>query len=303
MRLGVLLTGGGGRIGRRLVSRLLSNGHGVVALDRAHEGYPDNSGVISIKGDLTDERACDISFSALSDLEADRKAVVHLAAIGSVMSARSNPAAAVRDNIVATSNILSATARHDVKRFVIASSSLVYGRYGPKPLKENLKPAPDSVYAATKLASESIARGFAADYGMSCEIARLSNVYGPDSPEGTVVGRIIHQIRRGHEIQIESRTPVRDFIFVDDAAEALYRLLTVTDRKGCWITNVSSGVGTSIGALIDMALSIVGRPTIQGRVEEKTRDCLILSSELLRRRTGWSPEYSLHDGLSACLKK
>jgi UDP-glucose 4-epimerase len=302
LKFSVLVTGAGGMIGRCLIPVLTSNGHNVVAVVRKPCEYeslkmPD---VYIIEGDLKDENICNKAMETISHNKADWKAVVHLAGIKDVAFSKLNPVSLVSNNVSVTAKLLFAATTYKIKRFVFASTTLVYGRQDVEPVTETCMPFPRSIYAATKLAAEALVSGFAAEHEMSSEIARISNIYGPESPENTVVGKVISQIRRGDKVEVLSRTPVRDFVFINDVIESLYRLLITTVTPGCKITNISSGTGTSIGKIVDTALQIAGiRPNILD--EQNTDDRLVFSNELLKIRTGWSPRRSIHEGLSLCL--
>jgi nucleoside-diphosphate-sugar epimerase len=298
----VLITGAAGIIGRRLVSRLVERGYGIIALIRETALDLNLPSARLLKGDLNNTEFCNDALAALCDLPGDNKAVIHLAGVGSATIAMRDPVLAVSDNVMLTTRILSASASHGVKRFVYVSTGMVYGRRGPEPILEAIAPVPESIYAASKLAAEVIVQGFTREFGMSSEIARLSNVFGPESPENTVVGRIIAQIRRGKNVEVMSPAPVRDFIFIDDVVEALCRLLSVTNEPGCVITNVSSCIGISIGELVAVALEISGRNHAKMAEVKTSNDCIVLSNKLMVERLGWRPSHSLSEGMKVSTK-
>lgn len=287
-------------IGRRLGPALASAGHHVVASIRKRSGPPPAFASRVVLGDLTDRDVCMEAMNMLRTEPPSRRAIVHLAGVGSVALAKFDSDAVFTGNVEVTKRVLEAAQVYEVARVVFASTGLVYGTKYLEPVSETMMPNPESIYAATKLAAEALIQGYASDWNMSGELVRLGNVYGPDSPETTVVGRILGQIRSGKPASVWSRAPVRDFIFIDDVVEAFCRLLTITDEPGCQITNVSSGVGTSIGALADTAEGLAGR-LANRQTSEESQDRLILSNEKLLARTGWRPGRSVADGLASCL--
>lgn len=141
------------------------------------------------------------------------------------------------------------------------------------------------------------------DCGLSCTIIRLGNIYGPESPENTVVGRILRQIQEKQEVQVHSLSPVRDFIHVDDVVTGIIRLLRLTDGSGCRVVNLSTGIGTSIAELVRTALIVAGRAP-QNPVPhlEPTEDVLVLSNERLEALTGWKPTRTLMEGLRESIR-
>ena len=297
----IIVTGAMGMIGRRLVPFLLSKGHNVVASDRTFDAGLQLPASRIVIGDLNDADVCEAAITATNGDKNGSKAIVHLAGTGSVTDAKSDPLATINNNIVLIGKVLSAALKHNVRRFIFISSSLVYGRGGREPVEESVLPGPVSLYGATKLAAESLVQGFAAEFNLSCEIARLSNVYGRDNPANTVIGRILQQIRQKQKIEVLSREPVRDFIFIDDVVSAIYQLLTVTDQPGCIISNISSGVGTSIGEVVDIAKSIAEMKPNPSKSYPSTDDSLVLSNKFMKQRTGWRPLVSISDGFLKCL--
>ena len=134
------------------------------------------------------------------------------------------------------------------------------------------------------------------------EILRIANVFSAESPLTTVSGRILSQLRQGGPITVASRKPVRDFIYVADVVLAICALLESTASAGCRVTNISTGIGVSVGQFVDTAIAAAGSSApVMPSLTEAEGDCLILSNELIHSRTGWNPRYSLLEGLKCCL--
>lgn len=297
--LNVLITGATGQIGRRLVPALLAHGHRVVASYRkpvVREGHG-----FSVIGDLNELRVREEAFSQLTRGGTKNCAVIHLAGLADAGRAREERKEAFRSNTCLTMQLLDACVVFGVRQFLLASTGLVYPTLGLAPRREDALVAPHTVYAATKLAAEFVVQGYAREWSMSCEIFRLSNVYGPDSPENTVVGRILGQLRRGEPVAVMAREPVRDFIYVDDAVEAIRSLLEDNAGPGCRLVNISSGKGVSIGELADIAGALAQGETSPKAIYPEVEDCLVLSNEVLQKRVGWKPRFSLAEGLRASL--
>jgi UDP-glucose 4-epimerase len=295
---GVLVTGANGMIGKHLIPALMNKGHEIIPVD-IQFGTENWENILI--GDLLDDEFLNIVLTKLLSLKCNKKAVIHLAGISNVTEAKKDPILLAKINTLLTVKILSSVQSYGIDRFLFPSTGLVYGSGKENPITEDDFTAPGSVYAASKLAAECFIQGFASEKNLSCEIFRLSNVFASDSSEATVVGRIINQIRKGMDINVATRVPIRDFIFIDDVVEAICRLLVVTSQPGCSITNVSTGVGTSIGKLVDFAYEISNKIIINTLDDEKTRDCFVLSNALLYKRTGWKPLFSVNDGLRAIL--
>jgi UDP-glucose 4-epimerase len=297
--IAVLVTGAGGLIGNRLVPNLLSRGHRVVAT--ARRNISPVSGCKVVVGDLLETRVRQDAIATLLHGDERRLAIVHLAAMSDAAQARGNRGQAFATNTLLVEQLLADCADHGIRCFLMASTGLVYATRGMEPLTEDSPTFPRSLYSATKLAAEMMVRGYACDFGLRGEILRFSNVYGPTSPENTVMGRILNQLRRGGRVSVDSREPVRDFIYVDDAVDAVSRLLETEVESGTYATNVSTGEGTSIGDLADRASAVAVGSTYSPRKSCPAEDALVLSNRMLRERISWQPQFSLMDGLTACL--
>ncbi|MGH7831453.1 MAG: NAD-dependent epimerase/dehydratase family protein [Candidatus Binatia bacterium] len=296
----VLVTGAGGFLGRRLVSALADRDISVVAAGRQIPSEVEMVSDIAIRGDLADRGVVRKALEALTEksLPDPSRAAIHLAAAANAQTFTEESPKVFEENVVRTFELLEECRRAGVRRFVFPSTGLVYGRGGSEPFTEESLPKPGSFYAATKFAAEALVRGFAADYGFSCDIVRLSNVYGPQSGENTVVGRILRQIRHGKNIQVCALSPVRDFIYVDDAASGFVRLFRAGAEPGYRVFNLSTGVGTSIRELARTAAMVAGRPVMDPDSPSETdADSVILSNDRLAARTAWKPAWTLVEGL------
>lgn len=296
----VIVTGAGGMIGRRLVPILAARGIHVTAVSRKQPTWPQHPLVTAAQADLLAEGSCEEVFDAAERAGGNVQAVLHLAGMSSAIEARSRLEDAVRINTLLTARLLDVVQRRGCHRFILASTGAVYSNVGRMPAQEEDLPLPGSLYSASKLAAEALCQGGAREWGLSCEIARISNVYGPDSPEHTVIGRLLGQARRGVPLKLAVSHPIRDFIHVDDVAEGLSRLLTVSAGRSCRVTNLSTGEGTNVGTLIAMVAAITSLP---GEIEASSGtvepDVLVLSNRRLYELTGWLPSRTVASGLES----
>ncbi len=178
---------------------------------------------------------------------------------------------------------------------------MVYGNRGFQPVTEDAAPSPSSIYAATKLAAEVLVEGYAADSGFACDIVRLSNVYGADSPESTVAGTVIRQAREGRRIQVRSLSQVRDFIYVDDVIQGFMALLQTGGESGCRVVNLSSGVGISIADLVRAVLQASGLPSDGVPPVDQCDEAIVLANGRMVATTGWRPTHTLLEGLRSSI--
>ena len=300
MPLNILVTGAGGIIGRRLLPLLQAIGHKVISTGRHLP--QDLPSVATINGDLLDAAVRARAFALLRDCGEHESAIIHLAAESNVAIASAGHGAVFNTNVLLTRLMLETAATENISRFLFASTGYVYGKSGIAPIPEDQVPRPQWIYSATKLAAEALVQGYSTECGITGTILRMSNVYGPDSPDSTVVGHILSQLQKRKTVNLASRTPVRDFIFIDDVTECICALLELPATAVEDIFNISTGIGTSAGALADIATAMTSGATFRAEsLDPNNKDCLILSNERVRERTGWAPRHSIADGLRLCL--
>lgn len=299
----ILVTGAGGMIGRRLVTTLANHGHKVIAASRRRLRRPH--GILNPVGDLADASYRRKLFQHLSQSEGQSRVVVHLAAQNLIGQTPQQFKSAYQANVALTEALLEGSARTACDRFVFSSSGLVYGTRSRLPRTELASTmwAP-TFYAATKLAAEKLVQAWAGVTGMHCEILRLSNVFGPESSEATVVGRILAQARKRLPIEVATLVPVRDFVFVDEVTDGIARLIATPSDNPVVISNLGTGVGTSIAQLARTVARLAGVPvtSVDDSFTTRSTDCLILNAGGIRKRLGWAPRSDLDAQLRACIE-
>ena len=305
----VCVTGGRGALGRHLIRRLLAGGARlIVALDRRPATSQDSVSKVSpvehFTGNILDPAELDRAL-------VDCTVVFHLAALIHVGRSQTEPLRYFEVNSLGTAHVLEACRRLGIQRVVYTSTSYVYGPPRQLPVTEDHPTMPVSVYAASKLAGEAVIQGYAANYELSCDIARLSNLYGASFGAETVIGRALRQVVSGEPIALRNLEPVRDFIHADDVVEALVRLAAAgDDRSGCRIVNVSTNQGVSVREMAQALANIAveqgwGYPEIvqTGDSRDELVPRLILDNSRLRELTGWMPRITLQQGLRVALQE
>ena len=263
----VLVTGAAGFVGLNLVRRFAAAGDHVDALarrrpDPVSEGFT-GSGPGAVEwhlGDVTDRAGCDALVEALRP-----DAIVHAAAVTFTGPQEAADPARVFDvNAGGTVNVLEAARRHGVGTFVYVSSSGLYGANPPLPaLDETARMNPGNLYAVSKIASEHLCARYAELTGMRVRVGRLGTAYGP--MERTTGSRTnlsgVQQVIRLAEtldrpVRVAGAEIARDFVHVDDVAEAFYQLTVVPEARHV-IYNVGAGrsdpLAVALDALADVA--------------------------------------------------
>ena len=302
----VLVVGGAGYIGSHTVQALVGLGHEVRVFDNLLVGHraavPEGS---LIEGDLAD----------LATLEKVLKrheieAVMHFAAHASVPESMAEPAKYYRNNIVGTLNLLDAMRAAGTRKIVFSSTAAVYGLPEHSPISEETPKAPINPYGFTKLVIERTLADYANAYGLGYAVLRYFNASGASadasigedhSPESHLIP-IILQVALGQRENIsitgtDYPTPdgscIRDFIHVEDLADAHCRVLDRIEPGKGLTYNVGTGRGYSVREVVEAARTVTGRPIEAVERPRRAGDPpeLVASADALRRDLGWSPRY------------
>ena len=296
-----LITGGAGFIGSHTVERFLEEGWEVVVLDNLRTGRRDNISHIAEKIEFHTGSVEDRNL--LGALMEGVDAVVHLAAVPSVVESFAYPLETAEINVKGTLAVLEAARLEDVESVVFSSSSAVYGDGHPLPLKEDLAPRPLSNYAVTKVAGEHFMKVYSEIYGIKTVSLRYFNVYGPrqnpESEYAAVIPKFIGALLRGEAPVIYGDgKQTRDFIYVKDVAEVNY-LSTIKDIPGGEVINVASGKPKEIVELLKVVEGVLGKalppryePPRPGDIRHS-----LASVEKMKRSLGFTPRYTLREGI------
>jgi UDP-glucose 4-epimerase len=300
----VLVTGGAGFIGSYSVEALLATGAKVRVLDNFCTGrkqnLPSHPNLEVCVGDVRHEKEVRGAMEGITH-------VLHLAAQVSVQASIDNPLDSCSTNILGFVNVLEAARRHQVTRFVYASSAAVYGTPTQMPLAEHVPPKPISPYGLDKWVNEQYASLFSDLYGLRCFGLRYFNVYGPrqdpQSPYAGVISKFLGCIREQRPLRVfGDGQQSRDFIFVKDVA-ALNLVALTNDVRG--VCNVGTGARVSLLQLVDALSACVGKPL--ALVHDPAQDGDIPHSQAcvkrLQRSLGQFTLTDLRNGLATMMKE
>jgi UDP-glucuronate 4-epimerase len=290
----VVVTGGLGFIGSRLCAALLSEGRSVVCVDDLRGPYAPSAGRAAARR-LSRLGAQLIEADAGTAVLPQADAVVHLAALPGVRTNRA-PGAIRRANTLLTKHLLASAARAGA-RFVLASTSSVYGNARILPTPEETPPAPLNDYAASKVAAEQAVRA-AARAGVAALGVRLFTVYGPGQRPDMAFARWIEALAHGRPLHwCAPRGAARDFTYVDDAVDGLMAALD-HGRAGA-LYNVSGGRPVPLARALALLEEITGRRSRLRRVSASGREAQLTSGCGLRAagEIGYHPRVDLATGL------
>ncbi|MCF8150175.1 MAG: NAD(P)-dependent oxidoreductase [Sulfuritalea sp.] len=225
----VVITGGAGFIGRESVRKLVTAGYDVVCFDLAeqinrHRPYLDKLATLGklklVPGSLLDR-------NAVRQAVDGSEVVLHLAAMLGVKKTEDNKLSCIEININGTDNVLNAAVSHGVKKFVLASSSEVYGEPSRNPIRETDNTQGKTVYAVTKLAGEELVKGYHQRYpSMDYTIVRFFNTYGEGQVAQFVLCKFVREVMEGRNpVVYGDGNQVRSYGHVDDVVEGVKRII------------------------------------------------------------------------------
>jgi UDP-glucose 4-epimerase len=296
-----LVSGGAGFIGSHIATALCARGDQVRVLDNFGTGNRANLAHLEgrvevIEGDILNPQDC-------ARATAGVRWVFHEAALASVPRSVAEPLLSHAHCATGTLNLLDASRRAGVERFVYAASSSCYGDQPTAAKRESDSPAPLSPYAAAKLAGEMYCQAFAASYGLSTVCLRYFNVYGPrQDPAGeysAVIPKFVTRMLAGQRpIVFGSGRQSRDFVYVGDVA-AVNLLAAQAEGVQGEVFNVGCGRQVDLLDLIDAingALGISLEPDFQ---PPRAGDVMESQADITRARTrlGYAPQVDLPTGL------
>lgn len=295
----VVVLGGGGFLGVNLSQALLRAGHEVCCFGRSMPFHRALADCHCIQGDFRDE-------SAVSQAIHGAELVFHLVSGSTPQTANADMVADIGNNLIPTIRLLEACVAEGVRKVVFVSSGgTVYGRVRSVPIQEDAPVEPITAYGVTKVAIEKYLGIFEYLHGLDYRVVRLANPYGPyqRSAKGQgVIAAFIERVLDGRPLEIwGDGNVVRDYLFVDDAAEAL--IAAAHDTSSHRVFNIGSGTGhslndlvTELEALLGQQLPVQYRP---GRPVDVPVN--VLSIERARGVLGWLPRTGLRPGLEATL--
>ncbi len=300
-----LVTGCAGFIASKVVELLLDAGHEVVGVDNLNDAYDPRlkqwrlarleprPGFSFHALDITDREALERLFAG-----EEFSAVLNLAARAGVRPSVANPWIYFQANADGTLNLLDLCRRHEVKKFVLASTSSLYGGHNPVPYREDTDTnRPLSPYAASKKAAEAIAYTYHHLHGLDVTVFRYFTVYGPAGRPDMSVFRFVRRIAEGEPITVfGDGSQERDFTFVDDIARGTVAGLA---PLGYEVMNLGGDRPVRLSDIVDKIAALLGKaPIIQYRPAHPADVPATWADISKARQTlGWSPAVNVEEGL------
>jgi UDP-glucose 4-epimerase len=300
----LLVTGGAGYIGSIVARLLIANGHQIVVLDNLERGHREAvpADAQLIVGDL---RNPEDPRGALRAGGFD--GVLHFAALALVGESVEHPELYYRTNVAGTLNLLEAMVAYEVPRLVFSSTCAVYGQPDEVPIPETATPRPQNAYGASKLAADHLIGDFCTAYPMGAVSLRYFNVAGAHGeagedhePETHLIPNILKvPLGQRDAVQIfgtdyptDDGTAVRDYIHIDDLADAHVLALENARQGEHRIFNLGNGNGFSVRDVIAAVEKVTGTTITAEESARRPGDPprLVAAGQKIREELGWAPK-------------
>lgn len=276
--------------------------HSIVGVDCFTDYYPISIKKRNIKNSLKNKkfefRKVDLLDANLKEIVSDADVVFHLAAQPGVRSSWEKFNAYVRNNIETTQKLLETCTNFDVKKFIFASSSSVYGDSPTLPMSEDSLKRPISPYGVTKLATEQICYLYHKYYEIPIVILRYFTVYGPRQRPDMVINRFVSKMFSGEIISIfGDGEQTREFTFISDVIDAT--LLAAKSDYDYEIFNIGGGTRISVNSLITLLEKTIGKKPKIEYVEEQKGEMKDTVADIskIKKLLGWGPRVNMEEGL------
>ena len=306
----ILVTGACGFIGWKVCEKLLAGGDAVIGVDNVNGAYDvrlkdwrlaqlrQRPGFAFTRLDIGDREAVR-SFGRSTAGKGRVDAVINLAARAGVRNSVADPWVYLDTNVTGNLNLLELCRELAIRRFVLASTSSLYGRHNPRPFREDADTdSPLSPYAASKKAAEAMSHSYHALHGLDVTVLRFFTVYGPAGRPDMSLFRFVQWISEGREVTVfGDGSQQRDFTYVDDVANGVVAALAA--GSGYEVVNLGSDRPIVLNDAIRLIEQLVGRQASIRNEERHPADVDATWADIskARRLLGWQPETDFATGV------
>jgi UDP-glucuronate 4-epimerase len=301
----ILVTGAAGFIGSHLCDELLARGYAVRGVDAMNDFYDPEVKRRNLRSALRSAQfeliRTDLADRPVARLLDEVDAVAHLAGEPGVSTSWGPHFARYLDrNVLLTQRLLEAVCSSGARRFVLASSSSVYGA-NTDALRATGEPRPTSPYGVSKLAGEALVGSYAYSYGLPAVSLRYFSVYGPRQRPDMAAHRFIEALLDGRPVTVfGDGSQVRDYTYVSDVVDATIRALTA-DLPPAAVLDIASGHPVSVTTILSCLRELLSIDDVRVDHQQERRGDVPRTEgriRIARDRLGWSPRVDLRTGLA-----
>jgi len=311
--MNILVTGGAGYIGGTVSRRLIADGHTVTVYDNFCHSQRSAvaEGVRLVEGDIADRALIETTLR-----EGRFDGVMHFAALIEAGESMKRPELYFRANTATTLTLLEAMQATGHNKLVFSSTAACYGEPESSPIREDARLLPTNPYGESKLLVEQMLQWMNQIHGFRYASLRYFNVAGAiegygeaHEPESHLIPLIL-DVALGKRASIKifgqdyptpDGTCIRDYIHVQDLADAHLLALGSLEQKSRVIYNIGNGQGFSVRQVIDSVARVTGRPIAVEECPRREGDpaVLVASSDKIKQELGWSPKFGDLDAIIA----
>lgn len=299
-----LVTGAAGFIGARTSELLIKDGHTVVGIDNMNDAYDRRMkeyrlGRLQSSPEFTFHKL-DIADKSMIDVFKDQKfeGVINLAARAGVRASVDNPWAFVDSNVTGTLNLLEICRQTGTNKFVVASTSSIYGSNPPYPTPESSSSSePLQPYAASKKGAEAMCHAYHHLYGIDVSVVRYFTVYGPAGRPDLALFRFVQWISEGRPVRVNGNgEQSRGFTYIDDIARGTILALK---PLGYEVINLGGHEVITINDLIKLIEDVVGKKAIVDYGPPNPADMFTNWADVTKagELLGWEPQFNMRAGV------
>jgi len=299
-----LVTGAAGFIGARTAEMLISDGHTVVGIDNMNDAYDPRMKDYRLKKlqALPGFRFYKLDISEKSVIEPlkDQKfdAIINLAARAGVRYSVENPWIFVESNMIGTLNMLELCRQTGTKKFIMASTSSIYGEDPPYPTPESSPSSePLQPYAASKKGAEAMAHAYHHLYGIDVSIVRYFTVYGPAGRPDLALFRFVQWVSEGRPVRVNGDgKQSRGFTYIDDIARGTILALK---PLGYEVINLGGHEVITINDLVTLIEDVVGKKAVVEHGPPNPADMFTNWADVTKagELLGWEPQFDMRAGV------
>jgi len=299
-----LVTGAAGFIGARTSEMLIQDGHTVVGVDNLNDAYDLRMKEYRLKKlqemDGFTFKKLDISDKSIIEYFKDDKfdGVINLAAWAGVRNSVKNPWVYVETNTIGTLNMLELCRQIGTKKFIVASTSSIYGEDPPYPTPESASSSrPLQPYAASKKGAEAMAHAYHHLYDVDVTVLRFFTVYGPAGRPDLSIFRFVQWVSEGRPVRVNGDgEQSRGFTYIDDIARGVILALKPV---GFEIINLGGHEVITINNLIKLVEDVVGKKAevVYGPPNLADMRSNWADVSKAKQMLGWEPRYDMRSGI------
>jgi nucleoside-diphosphate-sugar epimerase len=303
-----LITGAAGFIGARTSEMLIAQGHTVTGIDNLNDAYDPRMkeyrlrrlqalpGFTFLRADISDKES--ILGPRSSVLTQHFDGVINLAARAGVRFSVENPWAFVESNVLGTLNMLELCKQTGCAKFILASTSSIYGSDPPYPTPESASSSePLQPYAASKKGAEALTHAYHHLYNIDTTVLRFFTVYGPAGRPDLALFRFVQWISEGRPVRVYGDgTQSRGFTYIDDIARGIIAALKPV---GYEIVNLGGHEVITINDLIRLIEELTGQRALIEYGPPNLADMFTNWADVTKAREmlGWSPQVGMREGV------